>query len=222
MFASKIASILFATALSCAAQPVSVPVSDKNVNQASKPTCELHIWPAPPFTTLTESFVWNHSADSAYKGTESNRTVPRQNPLSSENQLRLLGNPDLIRLLYFGPVTIVTHDAPLTRRAIGSAKTRIIESDSPCYYELIVSKIIYSDMPLAGRTLRVLFTVNQFSAASLAEKSYAGWGQAALRLFPAKPGEDVVAADRDLADAFEINFQGFAISSHQFLSRTAK
>ncbi|MBW8842761.1 MAG: hypothetical protein JF608_13360, partial [Sphingomonadales bacterium] len=78
---------LFAAAI-CLVAPIASHAQD--ASPAAPGTCEIHIWAAERFNTLTEGAIWNNTLDSGFNNRPrkvDERGVPEHGPLDSSNQL---------------------------------------------------------------------------------------------------------------------------------------
>jgi hypothetical protein len=181
------------------------------VTAAPAPQCELHVWPAERFQSVSSGWgasfgVLGALADTAAhaKGDKSRRTQ-LASALDSEGQLNALEKLDLITLLRLPPSKVVTHAAALDRKTVNKIMTRRSDSTTSCYSELIVTDVLYQRAAMWGRSLRTSFMLRQFNNAGvpLIKKTTGGNG---LKIFPAKEGEDTTAADGELVGVFQKNF----------------
>ena len=136
--------------------------------------------------------------------------------LDSPAQLEALKSMDLLALLKLDAgTTIVTHDTPLDRKTMNKVKTRRSDSTSTCYSELIVADVFYQKAAIYGRSLRTLFMVRKFGNDQTIDFEYKAWGGNGLKLFPAKEGEDAVAAMDELVTVFKKNFDEYAANERK-------
>ena len=193
-----IAAGLIAATFPAAAQPVAPPA----------PTgCELHVWPAERFQAMSTGLLGGGLIDAAvHADGDKARRSHLASALDAEGQGSALQQLDLVNLLRLRPSTVVVHDAALDRKTVNKINTRRATSTSPCYAELIVADFFYQKSTLYGRSLRTLFILRDFGSATSKPAIYKTWGGNGLKIFPAKPGEDVTAADAELVDVFKRNF----------------
>jgi hypothetical protein len=178
----------------------------------AQPQCELHIWPAERFQSVTSG--WGSSfgmlgalADAAShaKGDKARRSQIAS-ALDSEGQLHALQQLDLVNLLHLQPSRIIIHAEALDPKTVDRVTTRRSDSTAACYSELIVKGVLYQKAAMWGRSLRTTFILREFnngSANPLVKKTTGGNG---LKIFPAKEGEDMTAADAELVSIFQKNF----------------
>jgi hypothetical protein len=183
---------------------------------ASETQCELHVWPAERFSALTTGWLSGFGvvgalADaSAHAGKDKSNRTQMASALDPQGQLDALSALQLTELLHAKPGRIVLHQEPLDRKTVTKIATRRAQSASPCYSELIVADIFYHKAAIYGRSLRTQFLYRDFGAATAKPWTYKSWGGNGLKLFPAKEGEDVQAANRELVDVFSEDFEDFA------------
>ena len=184
---------------------------------ASANGCEIHIWPAERFTARTTGWLSGFGMVGAMADASSHATgdaARRGNlasALESPAQTALLASMDLQHLLgASSAMTIVQHDTPLDRKTVNKILDRRAQSTSPCYSELFVTDIFYQKAAIYGRSLKALFMYRQFGSAQSKPKIFKSWGGNGLKLFPPKEGEDVQAANAELASVFKADFEEFA------------
>jgi hypothetical protein len=183
--------------------------------------CELHIWPAERFQAMTTGLLGGGLLDAAIHAEgDKSRKSQMASALDPDGQTAALGQTDPIGLLKLQPARIIQHDQPLDRKTINKILTRRAESASPCYSELIVADVFYQKAAMWGRTLRTLFMFRSFGAAKENPVIYKSWGGNSLKLFPAKPGEDVEAANTELVTTFKKNFEEFTQNYNRFKTTT--
>ena len=97
------------------------------------------------------------------------------------------------------------------RNARRSSRTgRRSDSTAACYSELITADVLYHKAAIYGRSLKTLFMVRDFGNDQKIDFEYKAWGGNGLSLFPAKEGEDAVAALDELVGVFKKNFEEYA------------
>lgn len=201
---------LFIAAL-CLAPPVATHAQD--TAQATSGACEIHVWPAERFNTLTEGAIWNNTLDSGFNNRPrkvDERGVPEHGSLDSANQLEMLSALDLSTMLHNPGARVIVHDEAAKRRAIGPATGRQSPSTSTCYMELTVAKNFFNRSGLTDRTLRTMLIFDDYGDQAMPRRSFVGWGVTTLQIFPAKSPELAQAADDELANAFRANVAQFA------------
>lgn len=179
------------------------------VGSTPNAACELHVWPAERFNAMTTGLLGGFDALLNADKDKGNRTKMAA-ALDPQGQLDALTSLDLVVSLKLPPSKIVVHAEALDRKTINKIDTRRAQSASACYSELITADVFYQKATLYGRSLRTLFLVRRFGAAQSKPVIYKAWGGNGLKLFPAKQGEDVQAADAELVSVFKANFEEFA------------
>lgn len=171
------------------------------------PACELHVWPAERFQAMSTGWLGGGLLDAAiHADGDKARRSHLASALDSEGQGAALQQLDLVNLLQLRPSTVIVHDEALDRKTVNKIFTRRAASTSPCYAELVVADFLYTKSPIYGRSLRTYFLLRDFGSAPSKPATFKTWGGNALKIFPAKPGEDVTAADAELVDVFKRNF----------------
>jgi len=190
---------------------VTAPAAGVSVPTTAPTQCELHVWPAERFFAMTTSLLGGGLLDYAvHEKKDKNNRSQMASALDSESQLDALGSLDLLGLLKLPPATIVKHEKPLDRHTMNKIKERRADSQSPCYSELIVADLFYQKAAIYGRSLRALFMLREFGAASMPTRIYKSWGGNGLKLFPPKKGEDEKPAMDELVRVFKANFEEYA------------
>ena len=199
-------SLLLASSLLAAAAPATAQ-SAAPPAPAAATACELHVWPAERFQAMTSGLLGGGLLDAAiHADGDKARRSHLASALDADGQLSTLQQIDLVTLLRLRPSTVIVHDAALDRKTVNKIATRRATSSSPCYAELIVADFLYQKSTIYGRSLRTLFMLRDFGSATSKPAIYKTWGGNGLKIFPAKPGQDVTAADAELVDVFKRNF----------------
>ncbi|MGY4397882.1 hypothetical protein ACVWZA_003079 [Sphingomonas sp. UYAg733] len=174
--------------------------------------CELHVWPAERMNSMTTGLLGGGLLDAAlHSGKDASNKAQLASALDSPSQLDALQSLDLLTLLKLQPgTTIVRHEAPLERKTMNKIKTRRSDSTATCYSELIVADVFYQKAAIYGRSLRTLFMLRNFGNDQKIDYEYKAWGGNGLKLFPAKEGEDAVAALDELVSVFKKNFDEYS------------
>lgn len=152
---------------------------------------------------------------------KSNRTQ-MASALDPVGQIDALRSMDLIELLKLPPTNITFHYESLPRKTVGKTKTRRAASQSTCYSELILLDVMYQKAMIYGRSLRTLIWFRDFGSSQDKSVNYRGMGGNGLKLFPAKEGEDIQAANDELNNVFKLNFTEFAASAVRSRKPAAK
>lgn len=186
---------------------------------AAEPVCELHVWPAERFQAMTTGWLGGGLLDAAIhaEGDKARRSHMAA-ALDSEGQVVALQQMDLVSLLKLRPSKVIAHTEALDRKTVNKIMTRRSQSTAPCYAELMVTDVFYQKAAMWGRSLRTSFTFRKFDGnGQPAIKKTTGGN--ALKIFPAKKGEDTTAADGELISIFQKNFQE---ATENFAKQTAK
>lgn len=177
--------------------------------------CELHVWGGERFqavtTTLLSGFGLVGGLIDAARNAENNRLNQSRlgSALDTQGQAAALASLDLPKTLGIANYAVVTHDEPMDPKVAGQ-KRRHAASSSPCYAELMVTRVLYQKAPLYGRSLRASFLYRQFGADTKPSFSFAGRGGNGLSVFPAKDEAQVDAANAEIVSVFKANFQEYA------------
>lgn len=209
---SYIMPLLALATSSFCASAASAQESAEPVAAAAAPACELHIWPAERMNSVTTGLLGGGLLDAAlHSGRDASNKTQMASALDSPTQLDALQSLDLATLIRLKPGTvIVRHETPLERKTMNKVKTRRSDSQATCYSELIVADVLYQKAAIYGRSLRTLFMIRDFGNDQKIDFEYKAWGGNGLKLFPAKEGEDAIAAMDELNGVFKKNFEEYA------------
>lgn len=169
--------------------------------------CELHVWPAERFQSMTTGWLGGGLLDAAvHADGDKARRSKLASALDSEGQLSALQQMELVKMLGLQPSTVVAHNEALDRKTVKKIKTRRATSSSPCYSELIVTDVMYTKAAMWGRSLTTGFMLRNFGADAVNPLIKSTNGGNGLKIFPAKEGTDTTAADAELVAVFQKNF----------------
>lgn len=187
---------------------------------AAATSCELHIWPAERMNAMTTGLLGGGLLDAAlHSGKNASDKAGIASALDSPSQLDALQSLNLVELLKLQPgTTIIRHEQPLERKTMNKVKTRRSDSTAACYNELIVADVFYQKAAIYGRSLRTLFMLREFGNDQKIDLEYKAWGGNGLKLFPAKEGEDAVAASDELVGVFKKNFDEYATNARKSMA----
>lgn len=183
--------------------------------------CELHVWPAERMNSVTTGLLGGGLIDAAlHSGKDASNKAQMASALDSPSQLDALQSLDLLTMLELKPgTTIIRHEAPLERKTMNKVKTRRSDSTATCYSELIVADVFYQKAAIYGRSLRTLFMLRNFGNDQKIDYEYKAWGGNGLKLFPAKEGEDAVAALDELVTVFKKNFDEYSVNARRSMDQ---
>jgi hypothetical protein len=186
--------------------------------------CELHIWPAERMSSVTTGWLGGGLIDAAiHSGKDASNKAQMASALDSPSQLDALQSLDLTTLIGLQPgTTIIRHETPLERKTMNKVKTRRSDSTAVCYRELIVADVLYQKAAIYGRSLKTLFMIRDFGNDQKIDFEYKAWGGNGLKLFPAKEGEDAVAALDELNSVFKKNFEEYANNARKAMDKKKK
>lgn len=206
------------TALSFASPMLAqdAPPAETAPATTSVPACELHVWPAERFSSITQGWLGGGLLDAAiYADKDKDNRSKMATALDRPGQLEALAAMPLTTLLALPESQVITHDEVLDRKTINKIDTRRAASEASCYNEIIVADVFYHKAPIYGRSLKTLFMVRRFGEAKAKPRIYKSWGGNGLKLFPPQEGEDVTAATDELVQVFKANFEEFARNAVQ-------
>lgn len=188
----------------------------QEVHPPSPVSCELHFWPASAVNTYPKpaqakgGLVWA-MALGGQKRAEALQAVRSEiaSNLDAEGSMLALGKSDLAGRLGLQSATLIVHDVPLDAHGLNRIRTRRAASNAPCYFELIVTGLLFKNGSFGGHFLDSSFMLREFGAAGEPSRVTTGGGSIRLNTYPAKEGEDAEAANADLNSAFRQGFESF-------------
>jgi hypothetical protein len=110
--------------------------------------------------------------------------------------------PDLAARLKLPPVTIHQETFSVDHRTAKKSKQRLTQSATPCYAELVITSLVYTDNVVNGRRIGSLALLRRFDGSSAAPIVREIGGSGKLTLYPASQATDEDRARLDLIDAF--------------------
>ena len=198
---------LAAASLTSAAHPQTSSPSTPATTSGSE--CELHVWPAAGLNSVYYGWLHGGINNGATTGREGYPQVPTD-PMTAASQVSLLEDAQPHILLGLPNYRLVTHAEPLTSRAIRTSTTRLGDSASTCYSELIVDDVFFQQDVFSGSYLKISFRFRDFGAASTPQRVFGTWVHTPLRLFPIPKGESPAAAIEEMKAAYKNDVAQFA------------
>ncbi len=195
-----------AVAQTAAVAPESAPV----------PECELHVFPSPEGEAQTTGWLSGFGivgalADAAANdGKNKSEGDYLRDALGPEMQVYAMKSMNLIEEMNLPPAQIIYQDALQDRKVYTKQKTRLSDSQAPCYFELIITQNFYHKAAIYGRSLNNRYIFKDFRDGVTEAKLVKGRGGNGLKHFPPKTPEESEMAEEDLRRAFVENFQEFA------------
>lgn len=181
---------------------------------AADPPCELHVWPAHANSAVTSGILSNLGVVGAYADYRSNRDATLRDQaalietLTLPQQAQAIIAVDLPHLLGMGQVRLIFQTANYDPRAAPKQRSRMSESTTPCYAELIVSQNEFRNSAVRGASLKSELTFKDFRSGRL-RITTAGTASR-LSHFPAHMPDEDAQAKQDISDAFVANLRAFA------------
>ncbi|HEV2867305.1 MAG TPA: hypothetical protein VGX37_12420 [Allosphingosinicella sp.] len=130
--------------------------------------------------------------------------------LDSADQTSALAVIDPQIQLFLPNYRLVPHEEPLPADQ-ERPRTRYAASSSPCYAELIVTRLFYSHQAVGGGQLQASFLYRDFGPAAADPRwTYAGSGTFPLHAFPPSNEGESEAANMELRTMFQASFEQFA------------
>ena len=170
--------------------------------------CELHVWPGSDLIHLYYGWFHGGTIDGSVKNRQGYPDAP-ENPLTAQVQVRLLANMDLSTLMALPGYEVIVHPQSLTSREIRASTTRLAESSSPCYAELMVDDLLLTQNVIGGNALRASFRFRDFGPDAAPRRMFGTFAMTKLTLFPPDAQEDMPTASAELQQAFTSNVKQF-------------
>ena len=176
--------------------------------------CELHVWPGSKLGSVYSGWVRGGIVNGAVTGRNGYPRTPAD-AINTDEQAALLKGAQPQDLLKLSDYRLVVHDQALPSSVIRRSATRISNSTSPCYAELIVDDVMLQhDDFVSGKYLKVLFRYREFGAAPAPTRVFGTWVQSRLTKFPPKTPEEEEAAIEEVKLAYFKNIAAFASALH--------
>jgi hypothetical protein len=219
--AARAALVLLACTTSAAAvgQPgqtaPAIPATELAAASTDSRRCELHVWGGERFQAHSSGLLGGMGLlggliDGAMHARENRENVGRLGgALDTQGQVAALAAVDLPAALNLPNHVVVQHDEPMDPARANRNQGRHAASASPCYAELMVTRLLYQRTPIYGRTLRASFLYRDFGNAARPAFTFAGRGGNGLRLFPAREESQIEAANAELVDVYKANFSEY-------------
>jgi hypothetical protein len=198
-----------------AARVVAPPAPAAPPTAAAAQGCELHVWPSDRFQARNQGYLAGFGvigtlADAASQtGANAEDRARLGAALDSPGQARALAALDLRRLLALPGYEIVPHEAALAP-ADAERALRHANSTSPCYAELIVTRVAFRDSDWSGRSLRVGFLFRDFGDAAAPRWRHAGRADNLLGVWPPQHPNEVELAAAELITVFKETVEEYA------------
>lgn len=186
------------------------------VQPAAAAECELHVWGGERFQALTTSWLSGFGAigglvDAATQASTNEKNQAQLGEaLSTSGQVKALSSADLPSVLRLAGYRVVAHDEPMDPKKAGRVRARHASSTSPCYAELMVTRLFYQKAAIYGRSLRASFLFREFGHGAEPTFTFAGRGGNGLKLFPPQNAADAPAANDELISVFKANLDEYA------------
>ena len=201
--------------LAAAAAPLADGATQTVEPTAAEAGCELHVWPSERFQAHTQGWLAGvgllGALADAVAQTDDNAAARTRlgAALDSSGQARALAALDLGRLLSLPGHEVVRHDQPVASDDV-RARARHADSASPCYAELIVTRITFQQPAFSERSLRVAFLFRDFGDAASPGWTFSGRAGNELGVWPPQHPTEAPYAEAELVEVFQQDFADFA------------
>ena len=197
--------------------------------------CELHVWP-----TAAMRFSHQGMLDNARLGTSGGWGTPQDLLVNSkrdgtdrlpENPAELLGVTEQAGLFAAVPDgsalglpghRLVVHDIALTSREIRGTPGRLAAEAAPCYAELVLDTLIFSNEWGNGQNLKSLYRFRDFGTGDTSARSFGAWVQTKLVVEPEDLPEKFDVARAEMRAAFTNNVALFGAALTTNATTTTK
>lgn len=176
---------------------------------ATEAGCELHVWPASGLNSVYYGWLHGGINNGAVTGRDGYPQVPTD-PMDVASQVSLLTEAQPHILIQRPNHRLIVHTEALASRAIRTSTTRLIDSASPCYSELIVDDVFFQQDVFSGSYLKISFRFRDFGNAASPQRVFGTWVDTRLHLFPTKPGQDLAAPIEEMKAAYREDISLFA------------
>lgn len=184
------------------------------VSPVETAACELHVWPGSKLGSVYSGWVRGGIVNGAVTGRDGYPRTPAD-AINTGEQAALLKAAQPQHLLKLDAYRLVVHDEALPSSVIRRTATRISDSTTPCYAELIVDDVMLQhDAFISGKFLKVLFRYREFGAEPAPTRVFGTWVQTRLVTFPPKTPEEEEAALEEVKLAYSKNIAAFASALH--------
>ena len=135
---------------------------------AQRVACELHVWPVGKFKAYSSGWSEVLGGGALAAALDHGKSEPKsvkavlKETMGGDTQASLLRELDLPSLLDASEVTVIPHEVPTDPAAFDRIAGRRSDSASPCYIELIVTKMFFQEAATIAPSLRVHFTLRRF------------------------------------------------------------
>lgn len=200
-----------AVAVACVTGTAAAQQPDKAGAGPPREGCELHIWPSQGLRSVYHGWFRGAINDGAVTGRDGYPVVPAD-PVDTAQQVKLMHTLDVPTAIGLAGYKQVIHDTALDTRSIRTSTTRLTNSPSPCYAELIADDVFFQQDVVTGRYLKILFRYRDFGADPSPRRVFGTFVETELKVFPPTAPEQNAAALDELHAAFVGNFAKFAVA----------
>lgn len=180
--------------------------------------CELHVWPAAAMRFSDQGMM-----DNFRSGTYGGWGTPQDVLVYSkrdgtdrlpENPAELLGVTEQAGLFAATPDgsvlglpghKLVVHDVALSSREIRGTAGRLAAEAAPCYAELVLDTLVFSNEWGNGQNLKSLYRFRDFGTGDTPARSFGAWVQTKLVVEPEDLPEKFDVARAEMRAAFTNN-----------------
>ena len=185
-------------------------------------TCELHVWPAARVTAITNGAgamfgLVGGLIDAASHADQNKRDKAFITAaLDPSAQARALREMDLPKTLNLPQGAVITHDEGI--ELSGQKTGRLTASSAPCYYDVVISQLLYVKTATTKGKMRAFILVRGANGTNQTI-DYKDSANHALDVKLPKEGEDASSASLALIAAFKADVAEF---STKFVRKTGK
>jgi hypothetical protein len=151
--------------------------------------CEFHIWPSAGIESVSEGGLLNQTRNALLRDKEGKPT-PLADALDPNVQLDVISTMELPIAFNFGPARVIAHAEALPPTPTGAPIVRHTTSTEPCYAEMIIRRVVYTQNLFAGAGLQGFFSFREFGEGNTLKRSFSSMADTPIPIFPAKPAVD--------------------------------
>lgn len=208
---------------------------------AAPMACELHIWPAAAMR-FSDQGIWDNFRSGLSGGILGELDRPERRLERSkrdgtdvlpENPAELLDLAEQRTLLAAVPDgtafglpghRLIVHDVALTSRDIRSTPGRYAAGSAPCYADLVLNSLVFSNEWGNGQNLKSLYRFRDFGTGDTPARRFGAWVQTKLAIEPKELPEKIDEARAEMRAAFTNNVAlfGAALTTDAITNKQGK
>jgi len=194
-------------------------------HEGSDGMCELHVWPAAGLR-FSDQGMWDNFKGGLRGGILGNLTTPEarmersdremeQLPAAPRELMAMAEQAALLKALPDASILgmpqyrLVVHDTALGSREIRSIKGRYAPESAPCYADLVLDSLVFSNEWGNGQNLKSLYRFRDFGTGETSIRSFGAWVDSRLAIEPDELPAKLDEAEAEMRAAFTNNIALF-------------